>query len=648
MAEPYVDNIDYLRDEIRRLDLLAGASDREAHLLQAGIHARLAADPESPTLRLPRLARVFGLAPFETDVLLMALASRMDGNRSTPKVEDALRDLCRTDHERVQALRFFRPAMPLLRWKLLRGNPFDFVPKSQFDLDHRIADFILGGDHMDARLVAELDVAHWVTPRLGFDDLLFPEATLDRLRSLPGAAICLLHGSPGSGRRSAAEAVCRERARPQLVVDAGALLALHERVPEALEIALREARLYGGIPLLENWHTLQGSEPSTVQMKTRAQIELRRFGGPVFVSAETSFAIETGAPLLAIRTEVPDQTTRRRLWERAVSRRPDLGAIDVEFLARAYRFTGGQIARVVATLPPEASPTTVTLGAACREESGRHLIRHARRQTSVRTWDDLILPNRTLEQLQELCDTARYRHRVFQEWGFAKKLSLGKGLTALFTGPSGTGKTLSAEVLATALGVEVYRVDLSSVVSKYIGETEKNLASIFDDAWQSESILFFDEADSLFGKRTEVRDAHDRYANAEVNFLLQRVEAHDGIVVLATNMSNNIDAAFLRRMQFLIEFPLPEEDDRARLWRGVFPPEAPLSDDIEFDFLARKFKLTGGGIKNVVLAAAFHAASNGELISMHHLILALRREYQKQGKVCERSEFERYYELVRQ
>ena len=231
----------------------------------------------------------------------------------------------------------------------------------------------------------------------------------------------------------------------------------------------------------------------------------------------------------------------------------------------------------------------------------------------------------------------KFRRRVHGEWGFGRMLSRGKGLNVLFTGPSGTGKTMAAEVLANALSLEFLQIDLSSVVSKYIGETEKNLSAIFQECGQSQVLLFFDEADSLFGKRTEVKDAHDRYANIEVNYLLQRVEQYEGIVVLATNLQRNLDDAFLRRMSEVIEFPFPDESLREQIWRAHFPKEAPKSDNIDFQFLARQFETTGGNIKNIVLAAAFLVAKReleNPTIQMSDLILATAMESRKEGKLC--------------
>jgi len=229
-------------------------------------------------------------------------------------------------------------------------------------------------------------------------------------------------------------------------------------------------------------------------------------------------------------------------------------------------------------------------------------------------------------------------------------VALGKGLNVIFAGPSGTGKTMSAGIIAGELRMDLYKIDLSTVVSKYIGETEKNLERIFTEAGESNAILFFDEADSLFGKRSEVKDAHDRYANIETGYLLQKMEEYDGIVVLATNLRKNLDEAFIRRMHFIIEFPFPEEEDRYEIWRRVFPKAVPLGEDVDLRFMARQFKMSGGNIKNIALAAAFLAAGDEQenpTIGMNQLIRATRREYQKLGKLCTESDFGPYFNIIR-
>jgi SpoVK/Ycf46/Vps4 family AAA+-type ATPase len=222
-----------------------------------------------------------------------------------------------------------------------------------------------------------------------------------------------------------------------------------------------------------------------------------------------------------------------------------------------------------------------------------------------------------------------------------------QGLKTLFAGESGTGKTMAAQVLARDLGLELFRIDLATVISKYIGETEKNLDRIFGAAEGSNAILFFDEADALFGKRSEVSDSHDRYANIEVAYLLQKMEGYSGAVILATNFRHNIDEAFLRRLDFVIDFPFPEPEDRVHIWRLVLPDEAPLDGDVDVEFLSTQFKLSGGGIRNASLAAAFLAAEDGGVIGMRHLIVGVALEYGKLGRLTLESDFERFHDLVR-
>ena len=256
--------------------------------------------------------------------------------------------------------------------------------------------------------------------------------------------------------------------------------------------------------------------------------------------------------------------------------------------------------------------------------------------------------------MREMCHYLKYRPLVYGEWGFERKLSLGKGLNSLFHGPSGTGKTMAAEIIANELQLVLYKIDLSQVVSKYIGETEKNLDKIFTEAETSNVILFFDEADALFGKRSEVKDAHDRYANIEIGYLLQKMEEYEGMTILATNLRKNMDEAFVRRLRFSVEFPFPDREDTQRQGNQVVifksatvkDHVAPRGEDIDFDYLARQFKITGGNIKNIVLYSAFLAAEDREAISIKHIIHAVRREFQKMGKLCLAEDFGNYYHLL--
>jgi SpoVK/Ycf46/Vps4 family AAA+-type ATPase len=329
---------------------------------------------------------------------------------------------------------------------------------------------------------------------------------------------------------------------------------------------------------------------------------------------------------------------------------------DLELLAGRFRLTTAQINDAVATAAQQLRWQEITfietaddilldaLLAASRAQTGHELAQLAQKITPVYDWEDIILPEDTVAHLREMVQRIDGRHRVLEVWDFGRKLSRGRGVNALFAGPSGTGKTMAAEVMARELGLDLYKIDLSSVVSKYIGETEKNLDRIFRAAANTNAILFFDEADALFGKRSEVRDSHDRYANIEISYLLQKMEEHDGITILATNLRQNLDEAFVRRLAFTVHFPFPDEDGRWRIWQQVWPDEALLAGDVDLEFLAREFKLSGGNIRNVALASAFLAAAQdsgaapGSTVTMNHLWQAIRREYQKMGKVLSEAE----------
>ena len=282
---------------------------------------------------------------------------------------------------------------------------------------------------------------------------------------------------------------------------------------------------------------------------------------------------------------------------------------------------------------------------ACRDKSGGNSAVLAQRLTPCYTWDDIVLPDDLMRQLREIADQVAARAQVYERWGFGARLPRGRGINALFSGPSGTGKTMAAEILANHLQLDLYRIDLAGVVSKYIGETEKNLRNVFDAAEQSGAILFFDEADALFGKRTEVKDSHDRYANIEVNYLLQRMEDFRGLAILCTNRRSALDRAFLRRLRFLVEFPFPDGENRRMIWQKVFPSQAPMAP---FDPSAlSRLEISGGNIRNIALNAAFLAAGQNTNIGMEHVLHAARREYSKIDKMLTEAEFGSHLRLMK-
>jgi AAA+ superfamily predicted ATPase len=351
--------------------------------------------------------------------------------------------------------------------------------------------------------------------------------------------------------------------------------------------------------------------------------------------------------VLLVELPFPSFGERRAAWERFS------GAGSAADVAAKFRLSieqivaAAEVSRVAARTRGLDTPEPADLDLGARHASSSRLGDLAARLSPGYSFDDLVLPERQRDLLRSISAYLRHRDRVLSEWGYERTVARTQGLKVLFAGESGTGKTMAAQVLAAELGLDLFRVDLATVVSKYIGETEKNLERIFTAADGSNAILFFDEADALFGKRSEVSDSHDRYANIEVAYLLQRMELYPGAVILATNFKRNIDDAFIRRLDFVVDFPFPEADDRKKIWRLVLPHAAPVSDDIDLDFLATQFKLSGGAIRNCSLAAAFRAADEDADISMQHLVRAVAQEYGKQGRLTLEADFERFHGLLR-
>ena len=421
-----------------------------------------------------------------------------------------------------------------------------------------------------------------------------------------GHGVILLRGPAGVGRHGVAAAAAR----------AAGLVPVGTGRP-APELKLL-ARLGGAVPVVD-----------------AADVEELRWGdddGPL---------VAVGAPgehargAYVVDLPAPTHTERAALWRDALAGLELDETSAAPVLAARFAFTEGDVAAVLerATLDAAWSGSPIDgslLWDAARRQPEHALERLAALVAPAFSLDDLVLTDETEAKLRELIAHVALQHVVLDDWGFRRRLPRGQGVAALFTGPPGTGKTTAAEALARELGQDLYRIDLSAVVSKYIGETEKNLAAAFDEAERGSAVLFFDEADSLFGKRTEIRDAHDRYANLEVNYLLQRVETFTGLVVLATNRGSAMDEAFLRRLRFVIRFDAPDEALRRRLWRRSFPTEATL-DELDWDALARA-ELAGGNIQSAALAAAYLAAQNGGTITSEHVEHALLREYQKLGK----------------
>jgi SpoVK/Ycf46/Vps4 family AAA+-type ATPase len=470
----------------------------------------------------------------------------------------------------------------------------------------------------------------------------------------------LLVGPQGTGRARAAEAICRELGVTSLLrVDLDGLRLSGENTGQLIRDLLLQQRLSGAALYLRGLDTLFDAEhrPSS-ESRTMLQL-LSQVKGPLFVPcASATRWREWLSPTRAVafQFELPDYSTRLRVWKHAAATfGADVTAPQLQALADRFTLTSAQIAAAAAAAasagiqPDGPTPSCIHAAAlfdAARSQSDQTLGNLAVKARTTHSWEDLVLPRPTLQRMREITSAIRNRQLVYSEWGFKKRIAAGLGLKILFSGASGTGKTMSAGVIAKDLGVDLYKIDLSAIVSKYIGETEKNLDRIFRAAQLSNAILFFDEADALFGKRSEVKDAHDRYANIEVAYLLQKIEEYEGIVILASNLSQNIDLAFSRRMHYVVEFPLPDEAHRERLWRGMFPAEVPLGEDVDFQFLARQFSIPGGDIRNVALEAAFLAAQTGKVVTMRQLATAVARQMRKQGKIPSATDFKEYHSLI--
>ncbi|MDD4369374.1 MAG: ATP-binding protein [Oscillospiraceae bacterium] len=683
-----------LAEHIQEEDDLAGASGQRIAdlteslgLLDRQVEQRRAASVNQGVyLSLHHLSRLFNLSLFEESCLLVCLAPEI--NRKYEKLYAYLQDditrrkpsigllidlLCHshTAAERVLARWAFSWKAPLLKHGLIhideehRGEQMPLISRF-LKLDDRITGFLLEIAVFDARLdkLARLYQPGYQADRIIIDgDMLtrlqrLVEHNLNNMASSP-AMVFHFYGDYGSGRQALADQVCFQAGLPLILADLEKMPADPRDFEEIIGLLGREALLQQAALCLTNLdHLVDHKEQNRFKIKCILET-CRKFTRLTFLLGSKPWQPRGGlvTGLIYIELELPatDEQTRLGLWREFSKNMLLEPGIEFGELAGKFRFTPGQIrdALVVAQNlagwragGPGGVIGAADLYRACRSQSNQKLGQLAQKLNPRYVWKDIVLPADQLEHLNEICRQVKYRHIVYGRWGFNRKMSLGKGINVLFCGPSGTGKTMAAEVLANELGLDLYKIDLSQVVSKFVGETEKNLESIFREAYSSNAILFFDEADALFGKRSEVKDAHDRYANIEIAYLLQKMEEYDGITILASNLRKNMDEAFTRRLQFIIEFPFPSEEYRERIWQAMFPPEAPRSADLDLGFLARKYNITGGNIKNIVLTAAFIAAEDASAIGMKHLIRATQRELQKMGKICMKEDFGQYYDYL--
>lgn len=572
--------------------------------------------PEPPAI--DQLASSFGLSPFERSVLLLAAGVEMDSALAArvPRPSFGLA-LAALEGAHWSAL---SPLSPLRAWRLVELGEGG-TAQARLRIDERVLHHLAGLNELDARLVpllrehalpALIDDRHHAQVQRLAHDLASDDAAL---------SVTLLTGDDADAQRDVAGAVAQARGHNLCLLHESDIPASPDEQELLATLWQREAVLLPASLLIE------ADEGAPSVHGARLQRFVQRLSGQVFIASREGVAVEA---LHAARIDKPTSEGQRALWQQALgdTSSPALQAA-IRSAASQFRLSAAQITRRAALLMQggDTEAAAARLWRDCCEQARPRLAELAQRIRPVAGWESLVLPDAQLATLKELVAQVRQRLRVYGDWGFAAQGDRGLGISVLFFGESGTGKTLACEVLARELGLDLYRIDLSTVVSKYIGETEKNLRRVFDAAEDSGAVLLFDEADALFGKRSEVKDSHDRYANIEVGYLLQRMEAYRGLAVLTTNQRAALDPAFLRRLRFVLQFPFPNQAQREALWRRVFPAAMPRAK-LDYDKLAR-LQMAGGQIRNIALNAAFLAAEEDEPLRMAHLAQAARHEAAK-------------------
>jgi hypothetical protein len=610
-------------------------------------------------MRLERVINTFQLNDMEVDSLLIAVAPEFesryeslyaylqnDVTKKWPTVDLTLNLLTNSFEEKLALSNLFEESERLLRNRLLIrfGNTAGFRPpffKHYLRPAATLVQYLLGHATVDRRLS---DCTTLEYPSITEVQERLPPEHIARLAEVAAnpAPILAIRGAYGAGKKEAAQRIAAARQQPLLILDLAKLLKTDMALEDGLHLALRDGRLADATVYLAHWDAVLDELQSSFNLFNL----LLDYPNPVILAGNKNWQPPGRRNRRVLRLDIgaPSYSLRLTIWQRSLDQPLEDGDVFLPQLANQFRFTAGQIEDVIATAHDYAGwqqePLNVGhLFNASRAHSNQNLSMLAAKIRPHYSWADIVLPADTMAQLKEMVASVRGRPTVYNKWGFGQKLALGKGLNALFAGESGTGKTMAADVMAGELGQDLYKIDLSMLVSKYIGETEKNLNRIFSEAATSNAILFFDEADAVFGKRSEVKDSHDRYANIEISYLLQRMEAYDGVVILATNLRANLDEAFTRRLHFIIEFPFPDAANRERIWKVNLPPQTPVAADVDFQLLAGRFRLAGGNIRNILVAAAFLAAESGETVNISNLLHAARREYQKIGRLLDEDLF---------
>jgi AAA+ superfamily predicted ATPase len=665
---------------------------RGLHISRDEADRLLAQNPGAPALsvteRDPRALDIFdrnpvwrdygkrlGLRAFDQATTMIALAPEVDLRyermyaylqdditRRRPTVGLAMDILSPTAEAKLNSRTRLAADSALIRLGLLklvpdasRTNPswLDYT----LSLDQQAVAYLLGQTALDGHLASFSKVVEPApSGRIERQDVEAVAALVIEARKESAPLTICFHGPRGSHQREAARWIAFTAGAPLLMVNLQTALA-GTHADDAVELASRYAGLRGAIAYYKGVDALL-ADGQSARLDSFQRILAEQPGVSVLSASQPwlrSLAAGSERAVLNVPFEAPHFAERRSAWYSQLRR---AGLLDdqnlVDKLAGSFDLSYAEIAQAVAEsavqlrwqaaerpdAPLEPQQVRDELFSSARAQAGHELAALARKIDAVYTWKDIVLPAEIEAQLHEIAARAGLRYLVLDEWGFGKKLANSQGVTALFTGPSGAGKTMAAEVLANELTLDLYKIDLSGVVSKYIGETEKNLERIFAAAERSNAILFFDEADALFGKRSEVHDAHDRYANIEVSYLLQRMEQYEGIAILATNLRANLDEAFVRRLTYTVRFPLPAEAERLKIWDNIWPSKDLLDASVDLPRLARVFKLSGGNIRNVALAASFFAAARGGKITQDDILKAIQREYDKVGKTVALSELQ--------
>ncbi len=585
---------------------------------------------------LDRLCETFGLSAFERDVLLLCAGMELDASfaplcaaahgdpqRTHPTLGLALAAL---PEARWSAL---TPGAPLRRWRLIDVQAGSTLTASSLRIDERVLHFLTGVQCLDEHLFGFVQA---IPP--GADDLVPSHravaeqiaATWTQAAGQAKVPVIQLCGQP-SGKRAIAASACAGVGLTLYVMPAHVIPTGPHEFDSLLWLWAREAAL-GTAALLLDCEDIEKGDAARENLVSRFIEDLN---GPLLVASRERRHVQHRS-LIVLDVKKPTRREQHAFWEETLgAMTPRLNgqveplSAQFDLSAPTIRAACTQALGQIAAQASEQAALEPLLWDACRVQARRRLESLAQCIEPVAAWDDLVLPALQKQTLREVAMHVRQRIRVYETWGFAAKSARGLGISALFAGASGTGKTMAAEVLANELRLDLYHIDLSQVVSKYIGETEKNLRRVFDAAEEGGAILLFDEADALFGKRTEVKDSHDRYANIEVSYLLQRMETYRGLAILTTNKKDALDEAFQRRIRFSVSFPFPDVLQRAEIWRHIFPPDTP-TEGLDAAKLAR-LNVTGGTIRNIALHAAFVAADADEPVRMAHLLRAARSTY---------------------